>query len=189
MASNYVEEQSEDLSTCCVCLEFYDVENRKPKFLTCHHTLCLNCIITMLASRNRLVCPKCKMICTVPTTGPERLFTNMYALTIIELWKNNRHQWCLKCLAVPKSNCFANHSQSIADCKEDIKQIKKLQLKLFRHLEASLAERNKLQVGIMEALKRIKKIKDENSTASGALRSLIQKCNDGTILSVSNNKS
>ena len=56
-------------------------------------------------------------------------------------------------------------------------------------MEASLAERNKLQVGIMEALKRIKKIKDENSTASGALRSLIQKCNDGTILSVSNNKS
>lgn len=39
-----LEEQSEDLSTCCVCLELYHEENRKPKFLSCHHTLCLNCI-------------------------------------------------------------------------------------------------------------------------------------------------
>ena len=39
-----VEEESEDQATCCICLEFYDEGERKPKFLSCHHTYCLKCI-------------------------------------------------------------------------------------------------------------------------------------------------
>ena len=39
-----MEEDTEDLSTCCVCLEPYDKEERKPKFLSCGHTLCLKCV-------------------------------------------------------------------------------------------------------------------------------------------------
>ena len=39
-----VEEDTEDLSTCCVCLDLYDREEHKPKFLSCGHTLCLKCI-------------------------------------------------------------------------------------------------------------------------------------------------
>ncbi len=34
----------EDLLTCSVCLENFDNEVRKPKFLSCHHTLCLECV-------------------------------------------------------------------------------------------------------------------------------------------------
>lgn len=45
MSVNRVEEQIEDLSTCCVCLEFYNDGERKPKFLSCHHCLCLKCIL------------------------------------------------------------------------------------------------------------------------------------------------
>ena len=38
-----VEEESNDLSHCCVCFEEFDNGERKPKFLTCYHTLCLMC--------------------------------------------------------------------------------------------------------------------------------------------------
>ena len=39
-----VQEESDDLSTCSVCLEPYDKELRKPKLLFCGHTNCLQCV-------------------------------------------------------------------------------------------------------------------------------------------------
>ena len=39
-----LEEESEDLSMCCVCLESYDKLLRKPKYLPCYQTYCLQCI-------------------------------------------------------------------------------------------------------------------------------------------------
>ena len=47
MASNTettAEQESEDLTTCCVCFEVYNEGDRKPKFISCHHTYCLGCI-------------------------------------------------------------------------------------------------------------------------------------------------
>ena len=43
-----VEEESQDLSHCCICLDEFDSGKRKPKFLSCHHTLCLKCIKVFL---------------------------------------------------------------------------------------------------------------------------------------------
>ncbi len=36
----------EDLITCPICMCEYDdvIENRKPKFLSCSHTVCLQCL-------------------------------------------------------------------------------------------------------------------------------------------------
>ena len=34
----------DDFVTCGVCLNEYDTENKKPKFLQCSHTLCLQCL-------------------------------------------------------------------------------------------------------------------------------------------------
>ena len=42
MASS-LDEQSEDLSTCCVCMDPYDEGMLKPKSLPCLHTFCLKC--------------------------------------------------------------------------------------------------------------------------------------------------
>ena len=36
-----------DLFTCSVCFENFNNEGRKPKFLSCYHTLCLECIKVM----------------------------------------------------------------------------------------------------------------------------------------------
>ena len=47
MASNSattVEEEMKDLTTCCVCMEVYNEGDRKPKFISCHHTYCITCI-------------------------------------------------------------------------------------------------------------------------------------------------
>lgn len=37
-------DEVEDLTCCSICLDPYDVDIRKPKFLKCHHTFCLECI-------------------------------------------------------------------------------------------------------------------------------------------------
>ena len=44
MMATAVEKGTEDLSTCCVCLDPYDNDEHKPKFLSCGHTLCLKCL-------------------------------------------------------------------------------------------------------------------------------------------------
>ena len=43
MASS-MEEQSLDLTTCCICLESYDLKGRKPKYVPCTHTFCQVCL-------------------------------------------------------------------------------------------------------------------------------------------------
>ena len=39
-----VEEETDDLINCSVCLEVYNDQERKPKFLPCSHTICLRCL-------------------------------------------------------------------------------------------------------------------------------------------------
>ena len=39
-----LEEQTEDLSTCSICVETYNEVDLKPKFLPCAHTFCLRCL-------------------------------------------------------------------------------------------------------------------------------------------------
>ena len=36
-------DEDPDLS-CGICFEPYDVVNRLPKFLACHHSYCVNCL-------------------------------------------------------------------------------------------------------------------------------------------------
>ena len=39
------EEESDDLSTCCICFHPYDDSEREPKYLCLHHhNYCLKCI-------------------------------------------------------------------------------------------------------------------------------------------------
>lgn len=40
---------NDDLLTCSVCFNEFDDESHNPKFLACHHTLCLQCVkVTLL---------------------------------------------------------------------------------------------------------------------------------------------
>ena len=52
-----LEKDTEDLSTCCVCLDLYNKDERKPKFLPCGHTLCLRCVeVNIDSSSNHISC-------------------------------------------------------------------------------------------------------------------------------------
>lgn len=42
--SEEVEVDDDDMLTCTVCLTLFDEGIHKPKFLTCHHTFCVECL-------------------------------------------------------------------------------------------------------------------------------------------------
>ncbi len=44
MAAANVNDDEDDLLTCSVCFYEFDEDTHKPKFLACHHTLCLQCV-------------------------------------------------------------------------------------------------------------------------------------------------
>ena len=37
-------DEVEDLTSCSICFYPYSEEAHKPKYLSCHHTFCLECI-------------------------------------------------------------------------------------------------------------------------------------------------
>lgn len=115
MASNL--DEMLELSTCSVCLNEYDREERTPKFLGCHHTFCAKCIAVMTRTispiKNETVvefacifqamtlkmyfnssgntsvsCPLCRQVTKIRTgDGIECLKTNPYALELIRSMK------------------------------------------------------------------------------------------------------
>lgn len=43
-ASAPISREFDDLSNCSVCFEYFNYEANKPKFLSCRHTICLDCV-------------------------------------------------------------------------------------------------------------------------------------------------
>ena len=52
MATAAVIDEAEYLLTCSVCFNSFDNDDHKPKYLSCHHTLCLACLKVNLLSHN-----------------------------------------------------------------------------------------------------------------------------------------
>ena len=108
MASS-MEEQSLDLTTCCICLESYDLKQHKPKYLPCSHTFCFGCLkvrtrfvfnslihfLTPLLfifaqginrdAGNCVTCPVCKTKLPQPVAEVEGLPNNLGVIHIIKL--------------------------------------------------------------------------------------------------------
>jgi len=69
------------LTDCAICME----ELNKPKFLPCHHTLCLNCVENLRSShpgRGPVPCPFCRSSFSAPAAT---LPTNTYAEELVRL--------------------------------------------------------------------------------------------------------
>ncbi|XP_013417732.1 tripartite motif-containing protein 3 [Lingula anatina] len=79
---------SDHSNTCPVCLDHYDLTKRVPKFLSCHHTVCLMCV-QQLKGLYKLSCPVCRESTCLPMGGPEKLQTNFYL-------KVDNEEGCLK---------------------------------------------------------------------------------------------
>ncbi|ESO90369.1 hypothetical protein LOTGIDRAFT_164295 [Lottia gigantea] len=60
---------------CSICLEDF----KKPKFIDCHHTFCLECLRGLSTYAPRpLKCPVCMRVFNLPTGGVDHLTANFY---------------------------------------------------------------------------------------------------------------
>ncbi len=48
-----MDEEDEDLTTCQICFEDYDMNERIPRFLPCTHTVCEMCIVQIISVKNK----------------------------------------------------------------------------------------------------------------------------------------
>ncbi|XP_046640762.1 uncharacterized protein LOC124326142 isoform X2 [Daphnia pulicaria] len=80
---------AEDFVTCGVCLWEYDEEIRRPKFLPCSHTVCLECL-KEIRRADSITCPFCRKVVTKDANSPGAewiLPNNFYALQLLKLNK------------------------------------------------------------------------------------------------------
>lgn len=69
------------LLTCAVCLDPFDDVSRQPKMLSCHHSFCTTCLVSMAGGRSAIVCPNCReatVLQVPPLAGVLQLQTNFY---------------------------------------------------------------------------------------------------------------
>lgn len=76
-----------DLLTCAICTEPYDDEEHLPKLLSCHHSFCQVCLVTLssVGQKKVLPCPACREKTTLPPGGVSKLQTNFYIAQVREL--------------------------------------------------------------------------------------------------------
>ena len=65
---------------CPICLSYF----KKPKNLTCSHTFCKGCLETLLESRGKLLCPKCREETSVPGGDVDRLPSNITVRSLVD---------------------------------------------------------------------------------------------------------
>lgn len=68
---------------CQVCLEQYDDEGRRPRCLSCGHTLCTSCLTDTLA-RGPLTCPFCRVLHATPVTRVEDVPVNYAVVSLLK---------------------------------------------------------------------------------------------------------
>ena len=68
-----------NLLTCAVCYEMY----KKPKYLSCHHSYCEECI-AKLSKESKVICPECRETSTTPPGGVKDLPNNFFIDNLME---------------------------------------------------------------------------------------------------------
>jgi len=101
MTAEQGEDNIQDLLTCTVCFELYDDDEHQPKLLSCHHSLCKQCILTLISASSsrhstsvskgqRVTCPTCRNTTALPsatshTAAVARMQTNFYVAQMKDL--------------------------------------------------------------------------------------------------------
>ena len=74
-----VTKQLKDQLTCPVCFELY----KKPKYLPCHHTYCVECLGKLVVQSN-ITCPECRKTSVVPSGGVKQLPHNFFIQNLVD---------------------------------------------------------------------------------------------------------
>ena len=67
------------LLTCAVCYDMY----KKPKYLSCHHSYCEECI-EKLSKESKIICPECRETSTAPPGGAKDLPNNFFINNLMD---------------------------------------------------------------------------------------------------------
>lgn len=80
---------------CSICMDRY----KQPKLLPCQHTFCLSPCLANLADRvtNRIKCPECRTVHTLPFQGVEALPNNLTLIRFLELDFDSVPSNCFQC--------------------------------------------------------------------------------------------
>ena len=64
---------------CPICYELY----KKPKYLSCYHSYCEECLVKLVMQSN-ITCPECKKTSVVPSGGVEKLPNNFFINRLLD---------------------------------------------------------------------------------------------------------
>ena len=82
-----------ELLTCSICAECYDDSTHQAKFLSCHHTFCIDCLNNLSnkeqVNQATIQCPICRLYTRLPENGIDGLQTNFYIASFKELSENS----------------------------------------------------------------------------------------------------
>ncbi|XP_078582106.1 tripartite motif-containing protein 2-like [Branchiostoma floridae x Branchiostoma japonicum] len=101
----------DDVLTCCLCLDIFDSELKKPKSLKCRHIFCMGCLIQHVASGKRrrgqggwttFDCPTCRKEVNLPPEGVEGLPDD---LTVLGLTDTVLNKGAVKLTRKDDENC------------------------------------------------------------------------------------
>ncbi|KAK3856323.1 hypothetical protein Pcinc_037349 [Petrolisthes cinctipes] len=90
------------LPVCSVCLDDFNEAKRPPKYLSCHHTFCEECI-HQLVRAGEVECPLCRHVTKL--SSHQLLQTNNDVLTMVKYGNMIVNLWCEDCGTPPQSTC------------------------------------------------------------------------------------
>ncbi|XP_070547910.1 E3 ubiquitin-protein ligase TRIM56-like [Ptychodera flava] len=81
--SKVLKEIGEDFLCCTICLEQF----KSPKVLSCLHTFCEQCLVTLVEKTGALHCPECRQEYQLPVGGVPAIKGNFFMANLIEIFK------------------------------------------------------------------------------------------------------
>lgn len=108
------EDFNESFLTCSLCLCTYDSDERTPKLISCSHTVCLQCLSSIVASNRvepagTLRCPICRALVQLPSGGVSALPPSFVVNQLLDLMSRQRRE------VVPK--CSTHQRQDLLFCE------------------------------------------------------------------------
>jgi len=185
--------------TCPICLERYDMRDRRPKTLQCSHSFCLSCLSQWREKQIRMKCPTCQL---VSYEKLEEIPDNQSIKDILMSFEVRcpRHTavqlkaYCVGHMEVVCANCGHTGTEagcSVKDLIEDEQEVKTMVLQEIERRSRGLSEAmspevrqavdKKFKNKLGQNIQLLEKIKDLEKSAQVLLCTVCQNVADNFI--------